>query len=1011
MTGRAGAGGGVRVVTGEPGCGRTTFLNGAARSFPAGTVVRVEADPAASHVPLGGLRALLHALGAPAGARPAADPPSTALLGALRAASARAPLLVCADDAHLWDAATRTAVGRAAAHLRGDGPVRMLLSVAGHRRVDPEFAGLAVVRVDPLTPARAAALVDEAAGGPVDRAVRDHLVDAAGGNPALLLAMVRRLSPAQLRGARAMTRPPADAELLTRLVGGLPAGCTPEGEDLVLTVAAALRDRDADDARDARVDVTLALRAADRLGATRPGRGPAGPPAPLPEVLDLVDSEVGFHSDLLRRAVYCAAPPERRRAAHRALAGALGEARAAGLEALLHRARSAPAPRPATAAALARAAGDPAHPASHGLRCAAFTRAGELADDHGRRAEWYTAAAEQALLGGRAHRALRLLDSAREDTAPVATRGRVELVRGTTVLVDGPVDEARASLLVAARLLAASAPRQAQSALLAASDAAWAAGDASGCLGALTPPAAPDTAQRTGGDRVGHPRSPGTATATGDVAAAVAVAVVPEAEDGCVDRYTDGRLDEHPDAHPDAHPDEHLDGRLGGLADRHPDVHGAGSRRGRMGPSATPSVPGAGVSDCLVDYRAGVGALLAGRFAQAAGPLRRLVADAERAPHADEPEAALRAAAAALLLGDLVAARRTGARALAVARTTGAATALARAREYLAYAELRAGRHALARTHAEEGLRAALRTGQRNRAAQHHAVLALAASIEAGPDEVAAHAGAALAVARQHGLAQVATLAEWATARADLARGRPREAADRLAPLVRPGARRGHFAVWMLAVPCFVEASAAAGPVHAGLPVGAAGAADVPGVVAVVDEFARWAGFGADPQAPAQLLRCRALLAPQERADALYRAALDLHEANGSGDFERARTELLHGKWLRRRRRLREARDRLGGALVGFERCGARVWADQARAELRAGGAAPAGGEKTTGLSALTPQQLRIARCVAEGATNREVALTLSVSTRTVDYHLRKVFAALGVRSRVELARLVDRAG
>lgn len=62
-------------------------------------------------------------------------------------------------------------------------------------------------------------------------------------------------------------------------------------------------------------------------------------------------------------------------------------------------------------------------------------------------------------------------------------------------------------------------------------------------------------------------------------------------------------------------------------------------------------------------------------------------------------------------------------------------------------------------------------------------------------------------------------------------------------------------------------------------------------------------------------------------------------------------------------------------------------------------------------LAGLTPQQQRIARCVAEGATNREVALRLSVSPRTVDHHLRNVFAALGVRSRTELARLLDRGG
>ncbi len=132
----------------------------------------------------------------------------------------------------------------------------------------------------------------------------------------------------------------------------------------------------------------------------------------------------------------------------------------------------------------------------------------------------------------------------------------------------------------------------------------------------------------------------------------------------------------------------------------------------------------------------------------------------------------------------------------------------------------------------------------------------------------------------------------------------------------------------MLAVPCFVEAAASAGrPQYA---------------AAVVEDFALWAACGADPQAAAQLLRCRALLAAPDAADAadeLYLRALGRHD--DAGDFERARTELLYGKWLRRRRRLREARTRLEEARIGFERCGAGLWAQQAAAELRAGGAAP----------------------------------------------------------------------
>ncbi|MFC8607092.1 LuxR C-terminal-related transcriptional regulator, partial [Streptomyces olivaceus] len=412
-------------------------------------------------------------------------------------------------------------------------------------------------------------------------------------------------------------------------------------------------------------------------------------------------------------------------------------------------------------------------------------------------------------------------------------------------------------------------------------------------------------------------------------------------------------------------------------------------------PAARPhtgaELPGKHPATVVRDHGAGMRALLQGRLDRAAAPLGQVV---ERGRTDHRPEALLRSAAAALLLGNVDAARRAGARALAAARQLGSETLVPQALEYLAYAELRAGRHPQARAHAEEGLRVALRTGQRNTAAHHRAVLALAASIEEDPDTVARHVTAALSTARRHGLAQAATLAQWAEARADLGRGRPFDAADRLGLLVLPGPGRGHFAVWRLAVPCFVEAA-----VLAGRHEDAAG---------VLTDFADWAAFGADRQAAAQLARCRALLAPPEGADGLYRRALDRHDEAG-GDFERARTALLYGKWLRRRRRPREARDRLGTALAGFERSGAGVWATQARDELRALGAAPHG-RGSGALTRLTPQQLRIARHVAEGATNREVALTLAVSTRTVDYHLRRVFAALGVRSRLELARVVGQA-
>ncbi|MFF1463708.1 LuxR C-terminal-related transcriptional regulator [Streptomyces sp. NPDC058330] len=410
-------------------------------------------------------------------------------------------------------------------------------------------------------------------------------------------------------------------------------------------------------------------------------------------------------------------------------------------------------------------------------------------------------------------------------------------------------------------------------------------------------------------------------------------------------------------------------------------------------------VPPAAADRPTAWYRAGMCAVIAGRTDRGHALLRCCLDNAERA---DDPYELLRALVSALVLGEVDAACRAGARALAAVRTRGPDALLPQALEQLAYAELRAGRHARARAHALEGLHAAGRTGQPNAATHLHAVLALAASVEGPAEACAAHADAALAGAGPHGLTQAATLATWAVARADLAAGRPGEAAARLGPLVRPGPRTGHFATRLLAVPCYVEAMVLSGRADEGAPE----------LASAVREFTLWTARTTDPQTPAQLARCHALLAPPEEAAARYEQALAHHDRAG-GDFERARTQLLYGQSLRRRRRTREARGPLRDALVAFQRCSARVWADRAGGELRAAGEAvdtpDRDGRGSAPLTGLTPQQQRIARYVAEGATNREVAVRLSVSPRTVDHHLRNVFAALGVRSRTELARLLDR--
>jgi DNA-binding NarL/FixJ family response regulator len=93
-----------------------------------------------------------------------------------------------------------------------------------------------------------------------------------------------------------------------------------------------------------------------------------------------------------------------------------------------------------------------------------------------------------------------------------------------------------------------------------------------------------------------------------------------------------------------------------------------------------------------------------------------------------------------------------------------------------------------------------------------------------------------------------------------------------------------------------------------------------------------------------------------------------------------------------------------------FARLDAKPWTELARAELRATGETARKRDPST-TTQLTPQELQIARFVAEGATNRTIADHLFLSPRTVDYHLHKMFTKLGLSSRAELMRLSPQDG
>ena len=155
------------------------------------------------------------------------------------------------------------------------------------------------------------------------------------------------------------------------------------------------------------------------------------------------------------------------------------------------------------------------------------------------------------------------------------------------------------------------------------------------------------------------------------------------------------------------------------------------------------------------------------------------------------------------------------------------------------------------------------------------------------------------------------------------------------------------------------------------------------------------------PRTTALTLAMSAMTAPDSQAGDLYQSALS-HPGIAEFPFEHARIALAQGMWLRRGRRHTEARTALTQAAETFDRLGARPWAERAQAELRAAGAS---NKKSLGEAhVLSSQERRIADLAAAGSTTREIAVQLSISPRTVDAHLYRIYPKLGITRRAGLS-------
>jgi DNA-binding CsgD family transcriptional regulator len=171
---------------------------------------------------------------------------------------------------------------------------------------------------------------------------------------------------------------------------------------------------------------------------------------------------------------------------------------------------------------------------------------------------------------------------------------------------------------------------------------------------------------------------------------------------------------------------------------------------------------------------------------------------------------------------------------------------------------------------------------------------------------------------------------------------------------------------------------------------------------AAVQRLAEMAQVSGTPWVQGVLARCEALLTEGEQAETLYKEALrQLSATRMVPDL--ARAHLLYGEWLRRSRRRLDAREQLRAADSLFTRSGMEAFAARAQTELLATGER-ARTRTPDSADELTPQETQISRLAAAGNTNREIAAQLFLSTSTVEYHLRKAFRKLGVKSRTQLA-------
>jgi DNA-binding CsgD family transcriptional regulator len=351
-------------------------------------------------------------------------------------------------------------------------------------------------------------------------------------------------------------------------------------------------------------------------------------------------------------------------------------------------------------------------------------------------------------------------------------------------------------------------------------------------------------------------------------------------------------------------------------------------------------------------------------------------------------------ASAAANLGDHALAVRLFAAAVTLARRQGRLGVIARLQALQAWSTLWCGDLDTAATLADETSRLA---GEQNQAMWHGAgalELALIRSLRGDYPAAKGEVWRLLESTENRPVRLYHAMAIYALSVAALGAGRYQEAYAYLRRIVDPADPVFHYGACQWVVGDLAEAAAGTGRVAESTDLIAGLAAELRG--------------HPTPAVRYTVLFADALLADDAIAPDRFAAALAADP--GGSKLGQARLRLAWGAWLRRHRRMREARTELAAAQEAFGLIGAEGFAARAARELRAAGGAARRPDRAA-RTLLTPQELQIAQLAAEGLSNRQIGEQLFLSHRTVGSHLYHLFPKLGVTTRAELTAVLAAAG